>query len=64
MSARDRMREVRRELEQLSAEVLGLRDAYEKGSIRLEEYLGERFRMEVLHTARALSALRRAFGMK
>ncbi|MDJ0274910.1 MAG: hypothetical protein QXP43_05405 [Nitrososphaerota archaeon] len=64
MSARERMREVKRELEQLSVEAMKLRDDYEKGNLRLEEYLAERFRLEVLHTARAISALRRAFRME
>jgi hypothetical protein len=63
MSARDRMRSVRKELEELSRGVLVLRASYEEGSMEADEYFGRRFELEVVHTARAISSLRRVFGM-
>ncbi len=64
MSARERMRTVRRELEGLSLDVLSLRESFEAGSIGLEEYVERRFELEVSHTARAISSLRTAFRME
>ncbi len=63
MNARDRMRSARKELEELSRDVLVLRESYEEGSMEVDEYFGKRFELEVVHTARAISSLRRAFGM-
>jgi hypothetical protein len=63
MNARERMRSVRKELEDLSRDVLGLRVSYEEGSVETDEYFGRRFELEVVHTARAISSLRRVFGM-
>jgi hypothetical protein len=63
MNARERMRSVRRELEELSEGVLALRRSYEEGSLDLDEYFEKRFVLEVVHTSRAVSSLRKAFHM-
>jgi hypothetical protein len=63
MNARERMRSVRRELEELSEGVLALRRSYEEGSLDLDEYFERRFVLEVVHTSRAVSSLRKAFHM-
>jgi hypothetical protein len=60
MNARDRMRSIR---EELSEGVLALRRSYEEGSMDLDEYFERRLVLEVVHTARAISSLRRTFGM-
>lgn len=63
MNARERMRSVRKELDELSEGVLALRRSYEEGSLDLDEYLERRFVLEVVHTSRAVSSLRKAFHM-
>jgi hypothetical protein len=63
MNARERMRSVRKELDELSGDVLALRRSYEKGSLDLDEYFEKRFVLEVVHTSRAVSSLRKAFHM-
>jgi hypothetical protein len=63
MNARERMRSVRKELDELSGDVLALRRSYEEGSLDLDEYFEKRFVLEVVHTSRAVSALRKAFHM-
>jgi len=63
MNARERMRSVRRELDELSEGVLALRSSYEEGSLDPDEYFERRFMLEVVHTSRAVSSLRKAFGM-
>jgi hypothetical protein len=63
MNARERMRSVRKELDELSEGVLALRRSYEEGSLDLDEYFEKRFVLEVVHTSRAVSSLRRAFHM-
>jgi hypothetical protein len=63
MNARERMRSVRRELDELSEGVLALRRSYEEGSLDLDEYFEKRFVLEVVHTSRAVSSLRKAFHM-
>jgi hypothetical protein len=63
MNARDRMRSVRKELEELSGDVLALRRSYEEGSLDLDEYFERRFVLEVVHTSRVVSSLRKAFHM-
>jgi hypothetical protein len=60
MNARDRMRSIR---EELSEGVLALRRSYEEGSMDLDEYFERRLVLEVVHTERAISSLRRTFGM-
>ncbi|MFZ8857410.1 MAG: hypothetical protein ACO2O1_04115 [Candidatus Caldarchaeales archaeon] len=57
------MRSVRKELDELSEGVLALRRSYEEGSLDLDEYLERRFVLEVVHTSRAVSSLRKAFYM-
>jgi hypothetical protein len=61
MNARERMRSVRKELDELSEGVLALRRLYEEGSLDLDEYFERRFVLEVVHTSRAVSSLRKAF---
>ncbi len=63
MNARERMGSVRRELDGLSEGVLALRRSYEEGSLDLDEYFEKRFVLEVVHTSRAVSSLRKAFHM-
>jgi hypothetical protein len=63
MNARERMRSVRRVLDELSEGVLALRRSYEEGSLDLDEYFEKRFVLEVVHTSRAVSSLRKAFHM-
>jgi hypothetical protein len=63
MNARERMRSVRKELDELSGDVLALRRSYEEGSLALDEYFEKRFVLEVVHTSRAVSSLRKAFHM-
>jgi hypothetical protein len=63
MNARERMRSVRKELDELSGDVLVLRRSYEEGSLALDEYFEKRFVLEVVHTSRAVSSLRKAFHM-
>jgi hypothetical protein len=63
MNARERMRSVRKELDELSEGVLALRRSYEEGSLDLDEYFEKRFVLEVVHTSRAVSSLRKAFHM-
>jgi hypothetical protein len=63
MNARERMRSVRRVLDELSGDVLVLRRSYEEGSLALDEYFEKRFVLEVVHTSRAVSSLRKAFHM-
>jgi len=63
MNARERMRSVRKELDELSEDVLALRRSYEEGSLDLDEYFEKRFVLEVVHTSRAVSSLRKAFHM-
>jgi hypothetical protein len=63
MNARERMRSVRKELDELSEGVLALRRSYEEGSLDLDEYFERRFVLEVVHTSRAVSSLRKAFHM-
>ena len=63
MNARERMRSVRRELDELSEDVLALRRSYEEGSLDLDEYFERRFVLEVVHTSRTVSSLRKAFHM-
>ena len=63
MNARERMRSVRKELDELSGDVLVLRRSYEEGSLDLDEYFEKRFVLEVVHTSRAVSSLRKAFHM-
>jgi hypothetical protein len=63
MNARERMRSVRRELDELSESLLALRRSYEEGSLALDDYFVRRFVLEVVHTSCAVSSLRKAFGM-
>jgi hypothetical protein len=63
MNARERMKSVRKELDELSGDVLVLRRSYEEGSLDLDEYFEKRFVLEVVHTSRAVSSLRKAFHM-
>jgi hypothetical protein len=63
MNARERMRFVRKELDELSESVLALRRSYEEGSLDLDEYFEKRFVLEVVQTSRAVSSLRKAFHM-
>jgi hypothetical protein len=63
MNARERMRSVRRELDELSESLLALRRSYEEGSLALDDYFERRFVLEVVHTSRAISSLRKAFHM-
>jgi hypothetical protein len=63
MNARERMKSVRKELDELSGDVLVLRRSYEMGSLDLDEYFEKRFVLEVVHTSRAVSSLRKAFHM-
>jgi hypothetical protein len=63
MNARERMRSVRRELDELSESLLALRRSYEEGSLALDDYFERRFVLEVVHTSRSVSSLRKAFHM-
>jgi hypothetical protein len=63
MNAKERMRSVRKELDEFSGDVLALRRSYEEGSLDLDEYFEKRFVLEVVHTSRAVSSLRKAFHM-
>jgi hypothetical protein len=63
MNARERMRSVKRVLDELSGDVLALRRSYEEGSMDLDEYFEKRFALEVVRTSRAVSSLRKAFHM-
>jgi hypothetical protein len=63
MNARERMRSVRKELDELSEGVLALRRSYEEGILDLDMYFEKRFVLEVVHTSRAVSSLKKAFHM-